>query len=152
MDCSLPGSSVHGDSPGKNTVVGCHALLQGIFPTQGSNLGLLHCRRILYHLSHQGSPWILEWVAMPFLRGSSQPRNWTGVSCIAGGFFASWATRKEPTPVFLPRESPWREDPDGLQSIPRGCWEILTTTLMHHHKAIYRELRSYSYLQDLQTF
>ena len=40
MDCSLPGSSVHGDSPGKNTRVGCHALLQGIFPTQGSNPGL----------------------------------------------------------------------------------------------------------------
>ena len=38
MDCDLPGSSVHGDSPGKNTGVGCHALLQGIFPTQGSNL------------------------------------------------------------------------------------------------------------------
>ena len=41
MDCSPPGSSVHGDSPGKNTGVGCHALLQGIFPTQGSNPGLL---------------------------------------------------------------------------------------------------------------
>jgi len=37
MDCSLPGSSVHGDSPGKNTGVGCHALLQGIFPTQGGS-------------------------------------------------------------------------------------------------------------------
>ena len=57
MDCSSPGSSVHGDSPGKNTGVGCHALLQGIFPPQGSNPGLLHCRRILYHLSHQGSPY-----------------------------------------------------------------------------------------------
>ena len=52
-DCSPPGSSVHGDSPGKNTGVGCHALLQGIFPTQGSNPGLPHCRQILYHLSHQ---------------------------------------------------------------------------------------------------
>ena len=41
MDCSLPGSLVHGDSPGKNTRVGCQALLQGIFPTQGSNLQLL---------------------------------------------------------------------------------------------------------------
>ena len=40
MDCSMPGSSVHGDSPGKNTGVGCHFLLQGIFPTQGSNPGL----------------------------------------------------------------------------------------------------------------
>ena len=56
MDCSLSGSSVHWDSPGKNTGVGCHALLQGIFPTQGSNQGVLHCRRILYHLSHQRSP------------------------------------------------------------------------------------------------
>ena len=55
MDCSLSGSSVHGDSPGKNTGVGCHAFLQGIFPAQGSNLGLQHCRQILYHLGHQGS-------------------------------------------------------------------------------------------------
>ena len=53
MDCSLPGSSVHGGSPGKNTGVDCHALLQGIFPTQGSNPDLLHCRQILYRLSHQ---------------------------------------------------------------------------------------------------
>ena len=56
MDCSLTGSSLHGDSPSKNTRVGCHALLQGIFPIQGSNLGLLHCRHILYCLSYQGSP------------------------------------------------------------------------------------------------
>ena len=56
MDCSLPGSSIHGDSPGKNTGVGCHALLQGIFPTQGLNPGILHCRQILYHLNHQRSP------------------------------------------------------------------------------------------------
>ena len=55
MDCSLPGSSVHGDSPGKHTGVGSHALLEGIFPTQGSNPGLPHCRRILYQLSPQGS-------------------------------------------------------------------------------------------------
>ena len=63
MNCSPPGSSVHRDSPLKYTGVGCHAFLQGIFPTQGSNPGLLHCRQILYHLSHQGSPRILEWVA-----------------------------------------------------------------------------------------
>ena len=70
-DCSLPGSSTHGDSPGKITGVGCHALLQGIFPTQGLNPGLSHCRQILYQLSHQGSPRILEWVAYPFSRESS---------------------------------------------------------------------------------
>ena len=94
LDCSPPGSSVHGDSPDKNTGVGCHALLQGNFPTWGSNPGLPHCRWILYHLSHQGSPRILEWVAYPFTSRSSQPRNWTRVSCIAGGFFTSWATRE----------------------------------------------------------
>ena len=44
------------DSPDKNTGAGCHFLLQGIFPTQGSNLGLLHCRQTLYHLTYQGSP------------------------------------------------------------------------------------------------
>ena len=132
MDYSPPGSSVHGDSPGKFTGVGCHALLQGIFPTQGSNphlLCLLHwqsgslssepqrkpknagvcslpllqgffptqesnpglplCRQILYQLSYKGGPRILEWVAYPFPRGSSRPRNQTGVSCIAGGFFTN---------------------------------------------------------------
>ena len=56
-DCSSPGSSAHGDSPGKNNGVGCHAPLQGIFPTQGLNPGLLHCGQILYCLSHQGSPY-----------------------------------------------------------------------------------------------
>ena len=55
-DCSLPGSSVHGILQGKNTRVGCHALLQGIFPTQGSNSRLPHCRQMLYLLSHQVSP------------------------------------------------------------------------------------------------
>ena len=44
------------DSPGRNTGVGCHSLLQGIFPTQWWNLGLPYCRQILYRLSHQGSP------------------------------------------------------------------------------------------------
>ena len=53
MNLSPPGSSVHRDSPGKNTGFSCHALLQRIFPTQGSNPGLLHCRQIL---SHQGRP------------------------------------------------------------------------------------------------
>ena len=94
MDCSPPGSSAHGDSPGKNTRVGCHALLQEIFPTQGSNPGLPNCRRILYFLSHQGSPRIMEWVAYLFSRGSSWPRNWTRVFCIADGFFTSWASRE----------------------------------------------------------
>ena len=61
MDRSPPSSSVHGDSLGKNTGVGCHAILQGIFPTQGLNPGFPHCRWILYHLSHQGSYMNIRW-------------------------------------------------------------------------------------------
>ena len=76
---------------GKNTRVGCHALLHGIFQTQGLNLGLPRCGQILYQLSHKGSPGVLAWVASPFSRGSSRSRNWTRVSCIAGGFFTNWA-------------------------------------------------------------
>ena len=100
MDCSPPGASVYRDSPGKNTGVGCHALFQGIFPTQGSNPGLPHCRWILYHLSHKASPRILEWVVMPSSRRSSWPRNQTAVSCITGEFFTSWASREACTDLY----------------------------------------------------
>ena len=62
MNYSPPGSSVYGDSPGKNTGVGCHALLQGFFPIQGSNPGLPHYRQIPYQLSHQGSPLIYDFL------------------------------------------------------------------------------------------
>ena len=132
------------NSPGQNTGVDNHSL----FPTQGSNPGLLHCKKILYHLSHQGSPTyifsfsilctslishvessikcmlvlnrsvvsnhcdpidcslpsssvhgilqarILEWIAMPAYKGSSQLKDWTQVSGIAGRFFTLWAIRE----------------------------------------------------------
>ena len=52
---SLPGSSIHGICQARNTKVGCHFLLQGIFPTQESNPGLPYCRQVLHRLSHQGS-------------------------------------------------------------------------------------------------
>ena len=61
MDCSLPGSSVH--SPGKNTGVGNHSLLQGIFSSQGLNLGVPHCTQILYRLSLQGKPHVLFYLS-----------------------------------------------------------------------------------------
>ena len=114
MDCSLSRLLCPWNFPGKNTGVGCHFLLQGIFLTQGLNLGLQHCRKTLYCLSHQGSQKNysyscncqgssvhrilqarkLEWVAMPSSRGSSQPRDRAQVSHIAGVFFTSWATRE----------------------------------------------------------
>ena len=91
LDCSQSGSSVHEDSPGMNTGVGLHALPQGIFPTQGSNPGLPHCRWILNSLRHQGSPRIpvylfrsyieeLEQITMEWAWGWTEPiriRTWT---------------------------------------------------------------------------
>ena len=88
------------NSPGQNTGVGSLSFLQGIFPTQGLNPDLPHCRRILYQLNHKGSPRILEWIAYPFSSGSSPPRNRTRVSCIAGGFFTNWAIREVPSLVY----------------------------------------------------
>ena len=64
MDSRLPGFLYPWNSAGKNTGVGSHSLLYGIFLTQGLNLGLLHCRQILYQLSHQGSP--RAWMGMVF--------------------------------------------------------------------------------------
>ena len=110
--------------PGNNTGVDCHSFLQGIFLTQGLNLDLLHCKQIPYCMSHQESEncsvvsnslcpmdytvygillaRILEWVAKPFSSGSSQPRDRTRVSCIAGGFFTNWATREaQESPTFM---------------------------------------------------
>ena len=89
------------NSPGQNSGVGSLSLLQGIFPIQGSNTGLPHCRWILYQLSHKGSPRMLEWVAYPFSSGSSWPRNWTRVSCIAGELFTNWAIREAQFNVSL---------------------------------------------------
>ena len=77
------------NSPGQNTGVGSLSLLQGLFSTQGLNPGIPDCGQILYQLSHKGSPRTLEWVAYPSSRRSSWPRNWTTVSCIAGGLFTN---------------------------------------------------------------
>ena len=82
------------NSPGQNTGVGSHSLLQGTFTTQWSNPGLLHCRQILYQLSHKGSPRILEWVGSPFSSESSRPKNRTGFSGIADRFFTNWTIRE----------------------------------------------------------
>ena len=115
-DCSPPGFSVHGDSPGRNTGVGCHSILQGIFPTQGSNPGLLHFRQILYHLG--------------FPHSSVGKES----ACRAGGpWFNSWVRKilwrrdRIPTPVFLgfPGGSAGKESACNAEEpqflIPRGA-------------------------------
>ena len=90
------------NSPGQNTGEGSFSLLQGIFPIQRSYPGLLHCRQILYQLSHKGSPRILEWVAYLFSSRSSQPRNQTGVSWIAGRFLTNWDIKEAPRRGKIP--------------------------------------------------
>ena len=74
--------------------VGSLSLLQEIFPTQGSNSCLPHCRQIIHQLSHKGSPRTLEWISYPFSSRSSRTRNGTRVSCIAGGFFTNQAIKE----------------------------------------------------------
>ena len=113
------------NSPGKNTGVGSHSLLQRIFPIQGSNPGLPNCRQILYCLSHLGSPGILEWVVYPFLRKSSWSRNLTGVFCIAGGFFSAelrgklYITKSKYITIILKRKK------ENLQTRTSDRWSKL---------------------------
>ena len=83
-DCRLPGSSVHGILQARTLEWVAMPSSRGSSQPRDQNPDLLHCRWLLYHLSHQGSPRILKWVACPFSRGSFQPRNWTSVSCISG--------------------------------------------------------------------
>ena len=99
-ECDPHGLYSPWNSPDQNIGVDRLSLLQGIFLTQELNPGLPHCRQILYQLSHKGSPRILEWVAYRFCSKSSQPRNWTGVSSIAGGLFINWAIREAPWRVW----------------------------------------------------
>ena len=120
--------------------MGCQALVQGIFPTQGSYPSLPHSKQILYHLSHPESPRILEWVAYPFSRGFSQPRNTTGISCISGGFFTSWATRGDQGSVSGLGRSPGEGNGYPLQYSSlknsmdrRTCWLLATGSKKVRH-------------------
>ena len=94
------------NSPGLNTGVGSHSLLQRIFPTQESNPGLLHCRQVLHQLSHQESPRIMQWVAISFSRGSSQPRDQTRVFCI--GRHTASSLLSEPQGKSLTIKTPFK--------------------------------------------
>ena len=84
------------DSPGKNTGVGCHALLQGIFPSQGLNPGLQHYRQILLPTEPPGKPKNTGVGGLSLLQGifPTQESNWCLLHC--RWFFTSWATREAP--------------------------------------------------------
>ena len=100
--CSVVSDSLwpHGlyspwNSPDQNTGVGSHSLLQSIFPNAGIEPRSPALQADSLPTEPPGGrPRILEWVAYPFFSGSSQSRNRTSVSCIAGGFFTYWAIRE----------------------------------------------------------
>ena len=109
--CSPPGSSsVHGDSRGKNTGVDCHSLLQGIFPTQGSNLGLPHCRWILYGLSHQERP------KMSMCSCKYQFEGLSPFSALSVVLFALLEKEMATHSSVLAWRTPGTAEPGGLQS------------------------------------
>ena len=134
------------NSPAQNTGVGNLSLLQGIFPSQGSNPGLLHCRWILYQLSHKGNPRTLEWVAYPFSSGSSRPRNQIEVSFIAGRFFTNWAIRealiRSPCFLSLPFKDPSRVEAEMCMNIFPG--DGLEVKCAHSQRSAPVYLRSFS--------
>ena len=115
INCSPPGSPVHGDCSGKNTGVCSLSLLQGNFPTQELNQGLLHCKQIHYPLSYQKSPYMYVcmyvYIMKFFPAGSSGKES----ACQSRRFkrrrFNPWVRKIpwrrawQPTPVFLPGES-----------------------------------------------
>ena len=95
--CDPKDYTVHGIL---QATVGNLSLLQRIFPTQRSNPVLLHCRQFLYELSHKGSPRILECVAFPYSRGSSQTRVQTCISCIGRCVLCTSTTWNLPLPLI----------------------------------------------------
>ena len=122
MDCSLPGSSVHRDFLGKNTGVGSCSFLQGFFPTQGLNTGLQHCRWIIYHLSHQGSPCSSLGSFNIYLgfSGGSAIKYLLAMQKVGFDPWVRkipWRRKWQPTPAFLPGESHGQRSLAGLQSM-----------------------------------
>ena len=112
MDYSPPGSSVHRNSPGKNIEMGCHALLQGIFLTQGLNpclLYFLHFRWILYHWA----TWVGEGGGIKTLLCLTHSVVFDG---------SSMDKAMAPHSSTLAWKIPWTEEPGGLQSM--GSWRV----------------------------
>ena len=146
MDCSLPGSSVHRDSPGKNTGVGCHALLQRIFPTQGSNpclLWFLHFRWILYcWATGEDTDWMYpskihvetlpSHLVMVFEGGAPMmrlmPLKTSGENLLPSLFFSTWDYSESSESALWHRPSQDPKPADNLLTdfLLPGSWEVIS--------------------------
>ena len=106
--------------------MGFHSLLQGIFLTQGLNLGLPHCRQIIYHLSHQGKPssGVLSKNKKCFLDPKCSQTNCRII-------YITWRRKWQPTPVLLPGKSHRRKS--LVDCSPWGREESDTTEWLHFH-------------------
>ena len=123
MDCSPPGSSVHGNSPGMNTGLGCQALLQGIFPTQRSNPGFLHCRQILYWLSLEGR-W--QYTALMYSFTNLKPVFVPFLVPATVLTVVSW-----PEYSFLRRQVRWSGIPISFRVVHSLLWSTLSKALVN---------------------
>ena len=119
------------DSLRQNTGMGSLSFLHGDLPNPGIEPRNLQSRQSLYQLSHKGSLRILEWVAYPFSRGSSQHRNQTRVSFLAGGFFTNWAIR-EAHGLYGPWNSPGQNTGVGSHSHLQGIFPTTDQTHVSH--------------------
>ena len=112
MNCSPP---VSPEFPSKNTGMGCHSLLQGIFQTQELNPGLPHCRRILYQLSHPGSsPFYYIQQTLYTCKDCFQPK-------VSSNSICNGLSHKDHSST-LTWNIPWTEEPGRLQSM--GSWRV----------------------------
>ena len=122
VDCISPWNS-----PGQDTGGGNLSLLQGIFPTHGSNPGLLHCRQILYQLSHKGSPRILEWVAYPWQIFQTQESKHGLLHCRWILYQLSYQGSPQKVESKNQKGGPKRQKPAGMYGLA-FCF-----CLFHHH-------------------
>ena len=129
MDCSLPGSSVHGDSPGKNYWSGLPCPPPGDLPNKGIEPRSPALQEDSLLSDPPGKPKNTGVGSLSLLQGSPQPRNRTGVSGIAGGFLTSWTTREAQTHwLFSCRRI--KTSGSILYPLPKCKWT-------HFHRALF---------------
>ena len=137
MDCSPPGSFIHGILQARILEMGCRVLLQGIFSTPGLNPGLLHCRQILYSLSHQGRPntsiskniYVFLWKKYYFLLFNSTDIMWSEGCSVLSDSVTLWTVQL----MEFSRPEYWSEYPfPSLWALPNPGLEPRSSTLQAH--------------------